>query len=220
MTAVDPGEVARIAGAVLDESPPEQQLAALRDYLDQLARWNVTYNLTGARDPQQLLVHHLADCLAVVPALRDHLAGRAGARVLDVGSGGGLPGVIVAIAAPEVDVTCIDAVAKKAAFVRHVAGALSLPNLHALHARVEQHRPVPPYDVITSRAFGTLADLTALTRQGLAPSGVWMAMKGRTPDDEIAALPADVEVFHVKPLHVPGLGAPRCLVWMRLRAAS
>jgi 16S rRNA (guanine527-N7)-methyltransferase len=166
-----------------------------------------------------MLVQHLADCLAAVPPLQRHLADRTDARVLDVGSGGGLPGALIAIVAPDIDVTCIDAVAKKAAFVRQIAGDLALGNLHALHGRVETHRASTPYDVIISRALATLADFVSLTRHLMTrPGAVWMAMKGQTPDDEVAALPPEVEVFHVEPLKVIDLAAPRCLVWMRLRA--
>jgi 16S rRNA (guanine527-N7)-methyltransferase len=187
----------------------------LRAYLALLHKWNAAYNLTAVRDPAQMQLHHLADCQAVVPALRRHAAGKP-LRILDVGSGGGLPGVVLAVTEPNWDVSCVDTVGKKAAFVRHVAGELGLPNLHAEHARVE-HLQRAPFDVITSRAFASLADFVRLTRHLLAPGGVWMAMKGKRPDDEIAALPADVEVFHVEPITVPGLDAQRCLVWMRLK---
>ena len=181
-----------------------------------LARWNATYNLTAVRDPAEMRVQHLADCLAVVEPLRRQLGQRA-ARLLDVGSGGGLPGVVLAVADANWDVTCVDAVGKKAAFIRQVAAELALPNLHAEHARVEALKKAPPFDVIASRAFASLADFVRLTRPLLAADGVWMAMKGKRPDDEIAALPADTEVFHVEPLAVPGLDAERCLVWMRPR---
>lgn len=194
----------------------EGQLEQLSGFLAQLQRWNMTFNLTAVRDPAQMLVQHLADCLAVLPALERQ---RAAGRVLDVGSGGGLPGAVIAILRPALDVTCIDAVGKKAAFVRQVAGLLALPNLHAAHGRVEQLK-APPFDLVTARAFASLSDLVKLTRPLLAPGGAWMAMKGRVPDDELAGLPADVEVFHVEPIRVPGLGAQRCLVWMRPRPAA
>jgi len=184
-------------------------------YLELLQRWNATYNLTAVRDPAQMRSQHLLDCLAAVAPLRRCLAGR-GARLLDVGSGGGLPGVVLALLEPAWDVSCVDAAGKKAAFVRQVAGELALPNLHALHARVEALAG-PPFDVITSRAFASLPDFVRLSRRLLARGGVWMAMKGRRPDDELAALPADVDVFHVEPLTVPGLDADRCLIWMRPR---
>ncbi len=189
----------------------------LEDYLGLLVKWNAAYNLTAVRDPAQMRVQHLADCAAVIEPLRRQLGGVARpVRILDVGSGGGLPGVVLAAAEPAWDVTCVDTVGKKAAFVRQVAGELSLPNLHAEHARVEALR-ARPFDLITSRAFASLADFAGLTRPLLAPGGVWMAMKGKRPDDEIAALPADVEVVRVEPLSVPGLDAERCLVWMRPR---
>lgn len=189
------------------------QLDALHRYLALLQRWNATYNLTAVRDPQAMATQHLADCLAVLPSLIGRCAT---GRVLDVGSGGGLPGVVLALMAPSLDVTCVDAVGKKAAFVRQVAGELRLPNLHAVHARVQDLR-VLPFDVITSRAFASLADFSAWTDRHLAKDGVWMAMKGKTPLEEIAALPQEIEMFHVEPLVVPGLGADRCLVWMRKR---
>lgn len=182
-------------------------------YLQLLQRWNATYNLTALRDPAQMQTQHLADCQAAVAPLRRELAGRpAPVRILDVGSGGGLPGVVLALAEPAWDVTCVDAVGKKAAFVRQVAAELELPNLHAVHARVEVLNR-PSFEVVTARAFASLSALVQATRRLLAPGGVWMAMKGRRPDDELAALPPGI-VFHVEPVEVPGLDQ-RCLVWMR-----
>jgi 16S rRNA (guanine527-N7)-methyltransferase len=201
-----------------DPHPPHPDPDAdprLQTYLALLQKWNKAYNLTAVRDEAQMRVQHLADCLAVVPSLERHAGGRT-LRILDVGSGGGLPGVVLAVSRPDWDVTCVDTVGKKAAFVRQVAGELRLPNLHSAHGRVEQ-LALPPFDVITARAFASLADLARWTRPLLGSGGVWMAMKGKRPDDEIAALPADVEVFHVEPLAVPGLDAERCLVWMRVR---
>ena len=188
------------------------RLVAFRDLL---VKWNGTYNLTALRDPAQVRTQHLADCLAVVAPLRRHAGGRP-LRLLDVGSGGGLPGVALAAVEPGWDVTCVDTVGKKAAFVRQVAAELGLPNLHAEHARVEALQAAP-FDVITARAFASLPDFVRLTRPLLASGGVWMAMKGKPPSDEIAALSADVDAFHVEPLVVPGLDAERCLVWMRPR---
>lgn len=203
----------RIAEAcrALGLAASEAQVDQLARYLDLLARWNATYNLTSVRDPAEMLTQHLADCLAVVAPLAG-VAERG--RLLDVGSGGGLPGVVLAVMLPGWDVSCCDTVGKKAAFVRQVAGALALKNLHAEHARVEQLR-APPFDVITSRAFASLADFTRLTAPLLAAGGRWMAMKGKHPEAEIAALDPAVEVFHVEPLAVPGLDAQRCIVWMR-----
>lgn len=190
------------------------QRAGLVAYVDLLARWNATYNLTAVREREAVWAQHIADCLAVLPALDRHHAGGGTRRVLDVGSGGGLPGVVLALMRPALDVTCVDAVGKKAAFVRQVAGALALPNLHAVHGRVEALR-APPFELVTSRAFASLADFVRLTRPLLAPGGSWLAMKGKLPADEIAALPADVTVFHVEPIGVPGLDAERCLVWIK-----
>jgi 16S rRNA (guanine527-N7)-methyltransferase len=192
---------------------PPPDAAKLQAYLDLLARWNRVYNLTALRDPAQMRSHHLDDSLSVVPPLERHAAGRP-LRVLDVGSGGGLPGVVLAIAHPDWTVTCVDAVEKKARFVQQVALELGLPNLRAVHARVEQMPPAAA-DVVVSRAFASLPDFCAWTRRHLAEQGVWLAMKGRHPADEIAALPSDVQVFHVEPLQVPGLDAERCAIWLR-----
>ena len=189
------------------------QVDALLAYLALLQRWNAHYNLTAVRDPAQMLTQHLADCLTVIAPLRRE-SGAAPARLLDVGSGGGLPGVVIAILDPQIDVTCVDTVGKKAAFVQQVAGELRLRNLHAQHARVEQMKAAP-FDVVTSRAFASLVDFTDLTRQHLAARGRWMAMKGKTPTEELALLPEAIDVFHVEQLAVPGLDAERCIVWMR-----
>ncbi len=200
-----------VATLGLELSPHQQE--QLLAYLALLQKWNKVYNLTAVRDPAQMLSHHLMDSLAVIAPLR-----RQGAptRLLDVGAGGGLPGVVIAICCPGTDVSCVDAVAKKATFIQQVAAELKLPNLHGVHSRVEQ-LTTPPFGVITSRAFASLVDFTHLTRQHLAEGAVWMAMKGQHPADEIAALPPDVDVFHVEQLTVPGLDAQRCLVWMRPR---
>lgn len=189
-----------------------QQKRALLDYLGLIGKWNKVYNLTAVRDPQGMLVQHLLDSLAIIGPLRAWLQGRP-ARVLDVGAGAGLPGVVLAVCCPELSVDCVDTVAKKAAFIQQAAGALVLPNLRGVHARVE-HLP-GPYDLICSRAFASLADFTAWSRQALAPDGAWLAMKGKHPHAEIAALPTEVEVFHVEQLQVPMLDAERCIVWMR-----
>lgn len=211
----DAAELGEIARRILGADLTTAQSACFEGYLALLSRWNATYNLTAVRDPAQMLVQHLADCLAVIPPLRRRLAEVPARRLLDVGSGGGLPGLVIAAMEPGLDVTCVDSVGKKAAFVRQAAGELGLRNLHAEHARVEQWR-APPFELITARAFASLADLVWLTRPLLAVGGAWLAMKGRHPDDEIAALPADIDVFHVEPLQVPALDAERCIVWMRV----
>ena len=196
-------------GLALDED----QLARLLDFQSLLQKWNKVYNLTAVRDPGEMLTHHLLDSLAAVAPLKRHLAQRGGTRLLDVGSGGGLPGVVFAICCPDLDVSCVDTVAKKAAFIQQAAAALGLKNLHGIHARVETL--VGPFDVVSCRAFAALQDFTAWSRAALAPQGVWLAMKGKRPDEEIAALPAGVELFHVEQLAVPGLDAERCICWLR-----
>ena len=199
----------------LDLALPPDTGDRLLAYLDLLLRWNATYNLTAVRDSAEMLTQHLADCLAVIGPLRRALEHVATPKLLDVGSGGGLPGVVIAAMCPDWQVLCVDTVGKKAPFVQQVALELRLLNLKAEHARVEK-LAAGPFDVVTSRAFASLADFVGLTRQHVAGQGVWMAMKGKRPDDELRALPADVSVFHVEQLRVPGLAAERCLVWMRL----
>ena len=194
----------------------DAQLARLMEFLALLQKWNKVYNLTAVRDPEEMLTHHLLDSLAAVAPLRRHVA-QAGlpapVRLLDVGSGGGLPGVVFAICCPEVDVSCVDTVGKKAAFIQQAAVALKLPNLHGVHARVETL--TTPFDVVSCRAFASLVDFTHWSRSALAPHGVWLAMKGKHPEDELAVLPPEIDVFHVEQLQVPGLEAERCIVWMR-----
>jgi 16S rRNA (guanine527-N7)-methyltransferase len=192
------------------------QLAQLLDFVDLIGKWNKVYNLTAVRDPAEMINQHLLDSLAVIQPLRRHTGGRE-VRLLDVGSGAGLPGVVIAICCPEVQVDCVDAVAKKAAFIQQVAVALKLANLRSLHSRVE--RLTGPYDVIVSRAFASLADFVNWSAGALAPGGVWLAMKGRHPDQEIAELPPAAQMFHVEQLRVPGVDAERCIVWMRSRAS-
>ncbi len=198
----------------------DTQVGQLLDYLDLIAKWTQVYNLTAVRDPAEMLTHHLLDSLAVIAPLRRHLAeaGLARASLLDVGTGAGLPGVVIAICCPEVAVTCVDTVAKKAAFIRQASLALKLPNLTGVHARVETISQ--SFDVICSRAFASLHDFTQWSAGALAPAGVWLAMKGKHPAEEIAALPASAEVFHVEQLQVPGLDAERCIVWMRQKPAA
>ena len=195
----------------------DAQLGALMEYLALIQKWTKVYNLTAVRDPAEMLTHHLLDSLAVINPLRQQLATLAPAearrRLLDVGSGAGLPGIVIAICCPEIAVDCVDTVAKKAAFIQQVAATLKLPNLRGVHARVENL--TEKYDVVSSRAFASLVDFTNWSVNALAEQGVWMAMKGKHPADEMVALPPGVEVFHVEQLVVPGLDAERCIVWMR-----
>lgn len=190
------------------------QVGQLLGYAELLGKWSRVYNLTAIRAPQEMLTHHLLDSLSIVRPLMERL-GEAPRRVADAGSGAGLPGVVLAICFPQWQVDCIDAVAKKAAFVQQVAGTVALPNLKGLHARLESI--AGPYDVVTSRAFASLADFVALTSAALSPGGVWVAMKGKSPESEVAELPQSIEMFHVEQLEVPSLNAERCLVWMRRR---
>ena len=206
----------RAGGEALALGLGDAQLARLMEFLALLQKWNKVYNLTAVRDPEEMLTHHLLDSLAAVAPLRRHVA-QAGlpapVRLLDVGSGGGLPGVVFAICCPEVDVSCVDTVGKKAAFIQQAAVALKLPNLHGVHARVETL--TTPFDVVSCRAFASLVDFTNWSRSALAPHGAWLAMKGKHPEDELAVLPPEIDVFHVEQVQVPGLEAERCIVWMR-----
>ncbi|MCY1371604.1 Ribosomal RNA small subunit methyltransferase G [compost metagenome] len=163
-----------------------------------------------------MMTHHLLDSLAAIGPLLRQTGGQP-VKLLDVGSGGGLPGVVIAITCPQIDVTCVDTVGKKAAFIQQAAAALKLPNLRGVHARVESLKAEEGagFDVVCSRAFASLVDFTAWSSLALKPGGVWMAMKGKHPSEEIAALPASVVVFHVEQLVVPGLDAERCIVWLR-----
>jgi 16S rRNA (guanine527-N7)-methyltransferase len=213
--------------AVLAQALPALGLAIdadvqerLLDYLDLLAKWNAVYNLTAIRDRGQMLVQHLFDCLAIVAPLRARGLLAPGATVLDVGSGGGLPGALLAILDRSVDVHCVDAVSKKAAFVAQLRADLGVPNLHAHHARVEQLRApgdLAPATLIVSRAFASLAQFVECSAHLLAPGGTWAAMKGQMPDDEIAALPASVGVVSAIKLDVPGLQARRHLLLLQPR---
>ena len=191
------------------------QINQLLAFLALIAKWTKVYNLTAVRDPAEMLTHHLLDSLAVIAPLQKQMTK---GNLLDVGSGAGLPGVVIAICCPVICVTCVDTVAKKATFIKQVALELKLPNLVGLHARVENI--AQPFDVICSRAFASLADFTQWSANALAPSGVWMAMKGRHPGEELAALSADIDVFHVEQLLVPGLAAERCVVWIRKKSVS
>ncbi len=215
------GLAAGIGVLGLDLSEAQQQ--NLMAYLDLIQKWNKVYNLTALRDPKEMLTHHLLDSLSAVGPLQRHLQAvlsfdEQGCALLDVGSGGGLPGVVVAICCPKVRVTCVDAVSKKAAFVQQVAASLKLPNLKGVHARVESLSG--PFDVVCSRAFASLPDFVAWSSGALADAGVWMAMKGKLPTDEMLALPSFAQVFHVEQLQVPGLGAERCMIWMKKSSSS
>ena len=196
----------------------EPQQRQLLSYMTLIQKWNKVYNLTALRQAQEILTHHLLDSLSAVSPLLGHIAktkgdANAGIELLDVGSGGGLPGVVIAICCPNIRVTCVDTVSKKAAFVQQVAASLRLSNLRGVHARVESL--TGPYDVVCSRAFASLPDFVSWSAAALSDGGVWMAMKGKLPEAEMAGLPSFAEVFHVEQLQVPGLEADRCMVWMK-----
>ncbi len=219
-TPIQSERQARLQGIArkLDWSLSDGDSALLIGYLALIERWNKVYNLTAVRDADAMLTLHLADSLAVLAPLRRWMAQRAvqgvvPLQLLDVGSGAGLPGVVIAICCPEISVTCIDAVGKKAAFIQQVSVTLKLPNLRAVHGRIEALTAM--YDVVCSRAFSSLVDFTAWSSNTLAADGVWLAMKGKIPTEELVALAESVQVFHVEPLVVPGLDAERCIVWLR-----
>ena len=197
-----------------------EQQNQLLNYLGLISQWNKVYNLTAIRDPAEMLTHHLLDSLAVVPALRELTGGRP-MTVLDVGAGAGLPGVVIAIMCPELSVTSIDTVAKKAAFMTQAGGTLKLKNFSAVHSRVEAW-PSKGFDIITSRAFASLSDFVNWTLFHVKPpeqgGTVWMAMKGKVPTEELNDLPEQARHTGTQELHVPGLNAERCLVWLRPKA--
>lgn len=187
---------------------PAGLAAPLLAYLDELVRWNAAYNLTAVRDPQQMVTRHLLDSLAVLPYVRG--------RLLDVGAGAGLPGLVLALARPELEARLIDSNGKKARFMRHAVRQLGLRNVEVLEGRVEA-LPDSPHDVIVSRAFAALGDFCRLTRHLLAPGGQWLAMKGKLETQELAGLPADITIRETHRLTVPGLQEDRHLVIATLR---
>jgi 16S rRNA (guanine527-N7)-methyltransferase len=192
--------------AKLEIALPEAVQWQLLAFLDLLLKWNKTYNLTALRDPDQAISHHLLDSLAILPHVGD-------GPLLDVGSGGGLPGIPLAIARPDLAVCMVDTVQKKTTFLQQAVIELGLKNVTVHHARVEEM--VGQFAQITSRAFAELSLFVNLTRHLLAPGGRWLAMKGMRPDGEIAALPAGIVVDSIIPLTVPGLDAERHLIILK-----
>jgi 16S rRNA (guanine527-N7)-methyltransferase len=213
--------IAALSALSLTATPSQQ--AALLEYLSQLLRWNKTYNLTAIRNPEQALVHHIFDSLSLVPSICSVINAQSSAMpmIVDVGSGGGLPGVILAIMLPGARITCIDAVEKKTMFIRQMAGVLTLKNLTAQHARIETLEPLQSM-IVTSRAFASLEDFARLAGPHVREGGYLLAMKGRSPDEEIEALQSlnawSVKV--VQPLIVPELDSQRCLVWMQRKGTQ
>jgi 16S rRNA (guanine527-N7)-methyltransferase len=186
----------------------DAQQGQLMDYLALLAKWNSVYNLTSLRDPMQMVTHHLLDSLAAVPAFEGAV------NVLDVGAGGGLPGIVLAIARPGMKVSLVDTVHKKTAFLTQVKAELGLANVTVYTARVEQLQAPQKYDVITSRAFADLSDFVNWSGHLLAEGGRFIALKGVAPEDEQQRLPGEWKVSGLKALQVPRLGAERHLVFI------
>jgi 16S rRNA (guanine527-N7)-methyltransferase len=185
----------------------DKQIGQLLDYLALLSKWNAVYNLTAVRDPIEMVTLHLLDSLAAVPAFAD------AHNILDVGAGGGLPGLVLAIARPDLRVSMIDTVHKKTAFLTQVKAELGLANVTVHTARVEQLQVQEKFDVITSRAFAELADFVNWSGHLLADGGRFIALKGVKPDDEIARLPAEWKVTEIRALTVPQLNAERHLIF-------
>ena len=186
----------------------EAQHKQLLDYLALLFKWNSVYNLTSVRDPMQMVTHHLLDSLAAVPAFADSRS------VLDVGAGGGLPGIVLAIARPDMLVALIDTVHKKTAFLTQVKAELGLSNVTVYTARVEQLQVAHKFDTITSRAFADLSDFVNWSGHHLAEGGRFIALKGVAPKDEQERLPSPWKVSELRPIAVPGLQAERHLVFI------
>ncbi|WP_194722553.1 16S rRNA (guanine(527)-N(7))-methyltransferase RsmG [Noviherbaspirillum malthae] len=192
----------------------DAQIGQLMDYLNLLNKWNAVYNLTAVRNPAQMVTQHLLDSLAVVPAF----AGAA--NILDVGAGGGLPGMVLAISRPDMRVSMIDTVHKKTAFLTQAKAELGLSNVTVHTARVEQLQVQQPFDVITSRAFAELKDFITWSHHLLQQGGRFIALKGVMPQEEIARLPAGWKVTQVQPLKVPSLDAERHLVFIEREGES
>ena len=202
------------------------QIAQLCQYAGLISKWNKVYNLTALRAQESILSHHLLDCLAVIAPLRNWAKeqGIQAPTILDVGSGAGLPGLVIAICQPDWQIHTIDTVGKKTAFMQQAAAQLQLKNTAVHHARVEELAKSieQRFDLITSRAFSSLSDFLSLTTALLAPAGIWMAMKGKAPTPaEVAELEDLASGFHVKQvqaLAVPQVQAERCLVWIEAKA--
>ena len=188
------------------------QTEQLLTYLQLLLKWNKIYNLTNINNPEDVLSLHLLDCLAVTPIITAYIKNTE-VKILDIGSGAGLPGVIISIIYPDIDILCIDSSARKISFIQQVSQILSLNHLHTEHQRVEKISG--SFNIITSRAFSSLNKFTSLTDHLLTPEGVWLAMKGKIPQQEIDELTKGVDVFHVEQVHLPNLDVQRCVVMMR-----
>ena len=212
---IDAGLVSLSAsGGAIAALPPDAR-DKLMAYITLLVKWNATYNLTAIREPERMLTHHVLDGLAVLPHLPD-VAARPDLRVLDVGSGGGVPAIPLAIARPQWHIVALDSNHKKGAFLQQAVNEIPLPNAEAVVARVEDYVPSAPFDIVISRAFSDLETFVASSARHLAPQGLLVAMKGVFPDEEIALLPSTVRVVATPALAVPGLDAERHLIVMVL----
>lgn len=189
---------------------PDAAIAKLLAYLGLLGKWNKVYSLTAISDAGKMVSHHLLDSLAALAPVADLQP----ARLLDVGSGGGQPGIPFAIARPDWRIVLLDSNQKKTTFLRQAVLELGLENVDVVCDRVEAYVPASPFDVITSRAFASLADFVNLTQHLLAPSGQWAALKGVTPTEEISALPMFCKVTGIQTLQVPDLAAERCIIML------
>ena len=212
----DGGDVLGAGVRALGIALPDEARAKLDAYVALLAKWNRTFNLTAIREPERMVTHHLLDALAVLP----HLPQGATMRLLDVGAGGGVPGIPLAIARPGWRLTLIDASSKKATFLTQAAAELGLANVTAVAGRVEDYRPAAPFDVVVARAFADLRTFAETSMRHVADGGVLVAMKGVHPHEEIADVPRDVVVVATPRIDVPGLDAARHLVVMQRAGAA
>lgn len=205
-------KILRQSLATLGVSVSAEVAQQLMQYVQLLAKWNQIYNLTAIRDPEQMIYQHVLDSLAILPHLSSDIR-----RIIDVGSGGGMPGMLLAIVKPDWAVVLLDSNQKKTTFLRQAVIELNLNNVEVVTSRVEVYYPLLKFDMITARAFSELARLVELTRHLLAKKGHYIALKGIVPDEEIAQLPADVVVENIIALQVPQLNAQRHLIKMRVQ---
>ncbi len=199
---------------------PAAAFAQLIAYLAELHKWNASYNLTAVRDPAEMASRHLLDSLTLLPYLPAVGPLSSTIRLLDVGSGAGIPGLILAIARPELRVVVLDSNGKKARFMRHAVRTLGLSNVEVIEDRAEDYAPSALFDVIVSRAFASLAEFVDCTRRALSADGRWLAMKGKVTDEESAVLPPEMTIETIHSLTVPGLEEARSLVVLRRSAAA
>ncbi|MEW5756875.1 MAG: 16S rRNA (guanine(527)-N(7))-methyltransferase RsmG [Pseudomonadota bacterium] len=199
---MEPADALKAGLARLHLSAEEGQVAGLLRLLALIGKWNKVYNLTAIKDPREMLTHHLLDSLAVLPYLH-------GRRIIDVGTGAGLPGIPLAIMSPQREFVLLDSNNKKTRFVTQAVIELGLKNVTVQNLRVEEYRPGAPFDTVVSRAFASLAEMVQWTQALRAPQGVFLAMKGQLSAEELAALPAGFKIKEIAALQVPGLEAER-----------